>query len=282
MNYHILYNPLACNGQGEEEAMKLKMLLAGNQLTFHNVIEAIDYKEFFYSLSPKDHITICGGDGTLNHFVNDIAGLSVQNPILYYSTGSGNDFLRDLGKEKGGLPIQINQYLEHLPIVSVNGENHYFLNGIGYGIDGYCCEVGDKLKEKSTEKINYTSIAIKGLLFHFKPARAKVIVDGNTYEHTKVWLTPTMKGRYYGGGMKIAPNQDRNEKGKVSAVVYRAPNKFKALMVFPSIFKGEHIKKTKMVKVYEGHEITVVFNKPTALQIDGETVKNVLTYTVRG
>ena len=53
-------------------------------------------------------------------------------------------------------------------------------------------------------------------------------------------------------------------------------------MVFPSIFKGEHIKKTKMVKVYEGHEITVVFNKPTALQIDGETVKNVLTYTVRG
>ncbi len=95
MNYHILYNPLACNGQGEEEAMKLKMLLAGNQLTFHNVIEAIDYKEFFDSLSPKDHITICGGDGTLNHFVNDIAGLSVQNPILYYSTGSGKDFLRD-------------------------------------------------------------------------------------------------------------------------------------------------------------------------------------------
>ena len=97
-----------------------------------------------------------------------------------------------------------------------------------------------------------------------------------------MWLTPTMKGRYYGGGMKIAPNQDRSVKGKVSAVVYRAPNKFKALMVFPSIFKGEHIKKTKMVKVYEGHEITVVFNKPTALQIDGETVKNVLTYTVRG
>ena len=82
--------------------------------------------------------------------------------------------------------------------------------------------------------------------------------------------------------MKIAPNQDRMQKGKVSTVIYRAPNKFKALIVFSTIFKGEHIKKTKMVKTFEGKEVTVIFNKPTALQIDGETIKNVLTYTVRG
>lgn len=51
-------------------------------------------------------------------------------------------------------------------------------------------------------------------------------------------------------------------------------------MVFPSIFKGEHIKHTEMSKVFTGHDITVEFDRPTALQIDGETVTDVTSYTV--
>ena len=276
---YTLYNSLANNKREPEYVVELR-----KKGKSENIIDVtkIDYKVFFNSINPNDVIYLVGGDGTINYLANAIDIEKIKNEIYLIPSGTGNDFFHDVTEGKEVDKVLLNPYLKDLPTVEVNGIKKKFINGIGFGIDGYCCEVGDKLKEKSTKKINYTSIAIKGLLFHFKPARAKVIVDGNTYEHTKVWLTPTMKGRYYGGGMKIAPNQDRNEKGKVSAVVYRAPNKFKALMVFPSIFKGEHIKKTKMVKVYEGHEITVVFNKPTALQIDGETVKNVLTYTVRG
>lgn len=276
---YTLYNSLANNKREPEYVVELR-----KKGKSENIIDVtkIDYKVFFNSINPNDVIYLVGGYGTINYLANAIDIEKFKNEIYLIPSGTGNDFFHDVTEGKEVDKVLLNPYLKDLPTVEVNGIKKKFINGIGFGIDGYCCEVGDKLKEKSTKKINYTSIAIKGLLFHFKPVRAKVIVDGNTYEHTKVWLTPTMKGRYYGGGMKIAPNQDRNEKGKVSAVVYRAPNKFKALMVFPSIFKGEHIKKTKMVKVYEGHEITVVFNKPTALQIDGETVKNVLTYTVRG
>jgi hypothetical protein len=90
-----------------------------------------------------------------------------------------------------------------------------------------------------------------------------------------------MKGRFYGGGMMVAPNQDRNKIGVVTTVVYHTPSKIKALMAFPSIFKGEHIKKEKMVKVFTGKEIKVEFDKPTALQIDGETIQNVTSYMVR-
>lgn len=276
---YTLYNSLANNKREPEYVVELR-----KKGKSENIIDVtkIDYKVFFNSINPNDVIYLVGGDGNINYLANAIDIEKFKNEIYLIPSGTGNDFFHDVTEGKEVDKVLLNPYLKDLPTVEVNGIKKKFINGIGFGIDGYCCEVGDKLKEKSTKKINYTSIAIKGLLFHFKSVRAKVIVDGNTYEHTKVWLTPTMKGRYYGGGMKIAPNQDRNEKGKVSAVVYRAPNKFKALMVFPSIFKGENIKKTKMVKVYEGHEITVVFNKPTALQIDGETVKNVLTYTVRG
>ena len=55
-----------------------------------------------------------------------------------------------------------------------------------------------------------------------------------------------MKGRYYGGGMMIAPNQDRKS-NVLSNVVYKTASKLKALIVFPNIFKGTHIKNKKMV-----------------------------------
>lgn len=119
------------------------------------------------------------------------------------------------------------------------------------------------------------------MLFHFKRVKATVEVDGVKNEYKNVWLAPTMNGRYYGGGMMIAPNQDRlNEERTVTNVVYKTGSKLKALIVFPSIFKGEHVKKEKMVKIVSGKRIKVTFNKPTALQIDGETIVNVLSYEV--
>lgn len=36
-----------------------------------------------------------------------------------------------------------------------------------------------------------------------------------------------------------------------------------------------------MVEILQGHNITVEFDRPTALQIDGETIPNVTEYSVR-
>ena len=90
-----------------------------------------------------------------------------------------------------------------------------------------------------------------------------------------------MNGRYYGGGMKIAPEQDRlNAERTVSVVALHCRNELKTLMVFPSIFKGEHVRHTEMVSTFTGHEISVVFDKPTVLQIDGETISGVTQYQI--
>ena len=140
--------------------------------------------------------------------------------VYYYAAGSGNDFWRDISGGKEPEPICIDPYINNLPQVTVKGKKYYFINGIGYGIDGYCCEKGDEIRAYSDKPINYTSIAVKGLLFHYKPANAVVTVDGKKYHYKKVWLAPTMNGRFYGGGMMPTPNQNRlNEDGLVSAMV---------------------------------------------------------------
>lgn len=281
MTYRILFNPLSGNGRGEKEARKLNDLLQGNTLSFQDMTTLESYADFFKTLSPEDTLVICGGDGTLNRFINDIDGVLPDNPIYYYATGSGNDFLRDIVGKEGEAPVSIREYLTDLPTVTVNGKTSRFINGIGFGIDGYCCEEGDKQRAAGNKEINYTSIAIKGLLFHYHPVNAKVTVDGKTYTYKKVWLAPTMHGKFYGGGMMCAPAQDRlGESGTNSVVLLYGSGKLKTLMVFPSIFKGEHVKHTEMTAVHTGHEISVEFDRPTALQIDGETITGVTGYTV--
>lgn len=120
------------------------------------------------------------------------------------------------------------------------------------------------------------------MLFHYKPRDAVITVDGINCPYKKVWLAPTMNGRYYGGGMMPTPNQNRLGLNRsLSVMVFFGSSKLKTLAIFPSIFKGEHINHRHNIKVLCGHEITVRFDRPTPLQIDGETILGVTEYTVR-
>jgi len=277
---YVMYNPSAGQAEGGKLLAMLKAQFDPQDHVFKAIQSVDDWGGFFRALDPSDAVIICGGDGTLNRFVNAVLDLDVPNRLLYYPCGSGNDFLRDIadGKELP-LPIDIAPYIKNLPYVTVNGETHRFLNGVGYGIDGYCCEVGDHLRSKSDKPVDYTGIAIKGVLFHYKPTSATVTVDGKRYHYDRVWIAPTMNGRYYGGGMMTAPSQDRLGKDRgLSLVVVHNASPLKLLCIFPSIFKGGHLKFKKNVVVHRGYDISVAFDRPTTLQIDGETVLNVSEY----
>ena len=273
----VLYNPIANNGRSRE-AVETLVAKLGSRCTFCDLTKG--YAELLAALTEKDAVLLCGGDGTLNRFINDTEGLSLPCDVLYYASGSGNDFARDISLSRGDDPVSIKRYLRDLPEVEVKGRRYRFLNGVGYGIDGYCCQVGDELRAIPGKKVDYTAIAIKGLLGKFKPKNAKVTVDGETHTYNKVWLAPTMNGRYYGGGMIATPEQDRLAKDGVSLLVWHGSGSLKTLMLFPSIFKGEHVKHTKHTAILRGREIEVEFDSPCALQIDGETVLDVTSYRV--
>ena len=281
--YRILYNPLANNGKGLQTSEALRAIFPDDDLHFEDLTAIGDYASYFADLSAGDVVILCGGDGTLNRFINDTEGLTLNREILYFAAGSGNDFRHDVcGADEENKPFSLAKYIRDLPTVTVKDKTYRFLNGIGYGIDGYCCEVGDAIRQNTPDKaINYAGIAIKGLLFHYKPTNAKVTVDGETRTYKKVWLAPTMNGRYYGGGMEIAPAQDRLGDGTLSVVVMYGSGKLKTLVVFPSIFKGEHVSHKEMIDIRCGREITVEFDRPVALQIDGETILGVTSYTAR-
>lgn len=293
MKIFAAYNPKANNGAGLETAKGMEALISADkslectpEIIYIDLTERDINRIIGEVVGAEDYLVIAGGDGTLNFIANTVKDWKRESHredyVLYYPSGSGNDMQRD-ARIKGAWGLtKLIPYLTDLPEISVNGVTRRFINGIGYGIDGYCCEEGDRQRAQSAKKIDYTSIAVKGLLFHFKPCNAKVTVDGETREYSRVWLAPTMNGRCYGGGMFIAPEQDRfNKERLLSSVVVHNGGKLSILAAFPKIFKGEHISLTKMVDIRRGHEITVEFDRPTALQIDGELVKGVMKYTVK-
>lgn len=277
---HILYNTLAAHHHGEEQARVLKERFRKNEIRYVDLTRVENLQGYLDNLCAEDCVIVAGGDGTLHRFVNAVEDKDYPFPIYSYPAGSGNDFYRDTQDEAQDGLVLFNPYMKNLPRVRVGEKEYKFINGVGYGIDGYCCEIGDKMNARSDKPVNYAGIAIRGLLFHFKPRNATVTVDGKTRTFGKVWLAPTMNGRYYGGGMKVAPAQDRlNPERKLTLIVMHGSGKLKTLAVFPSIFKGEHVRHKEMVEVLEGRQITVRFDEPTALQIDGETKLGVTEYT---
>lgn len=280
MKHRILYNSICKNVSLEKVQALSAEFDAEDEFSYEDITKIEDLYAYLCAINSEEDVTVCGGDGTVNRLINILDGRPVPCRIFYYPMGTGNDFYSDV--QTGSKRIDLDPYIKELPTVTVKGNDYRFINGVGYGIDGYCCEEGDRMRAQGAEKINYAGIAIKGLLFHFKPLNAVITVDGKEYRYDHVWLAPSMIGRYYGGGMIIAPDQDRlNERKELSLVVLHTKSALRALLIFPGIFKGKHVKNKKLTAVHTGREITVTFDRPTACQIDGETISDVLSYTAR-
>lgn len=280
----VLYNPLAGNGSGYRMAMSLKKLLREDELEFQDFTRILDYPGFFAELDPERKIIVCGGDGTLNRFVNYSDGVKMPNDVYYCAGGSGNDFFSDLSRPKGGCgnaPVNINRYVRDLPYALIKGRKYYFLNGVGVGLDGYCCEVGEKTRGTSPRPINYTKIAITGVLHYYQPKGAVITVNGKSYFYDSVWLCPVMNGRYFGGGMMPTPNQDRlNPEHTVSVMVIHDIHRLQVAALLPQIFFGKHTIHEKNVDILQGHTVHIQLDAPAPVQIDGEVIPGVSEFTV--
>ena len=277
---YLLLNPLANNSKGEQDA---RQWAAENNVEceFTSLLDIKDMKAFFDGLKEDDEVILTGGDGTINRFANDVYGYEFKNPVYYVKCGSGNDFYRDNEHLAVDGKIDIRPMMKDLPLITVKGIQRRFVNGIGYGIDGETCRIGDIQRATSDKPVSYSNIAIKLLLGSYKLKKATVDVDGKVSTFENVWMASTMKGRFYGGGKMVAPAQDRfNEDGTVSVVTLYKKNRLVTLMRFPSLNKGEHVLKKDWVTVQTGRKVTVSFDQPCALQIDGDVIEDVLTYTV--
>lgn len=276
MNY-FLYNPKSNNSNNDLNIIDDKTM--AKQKAKKICLLDLDVPAFASELSEDDRVFICGGDGTLHHFSNNAWGIDFPCPVCVIRSGTGNDFLNDIGQKDNSNLIDIRPHLKDLPLAEINGHKRRFLNGVGFGLDGEVCLGVEEFKRRNPhKKASYTAVALKLLMLTYKRANAKVTVDGITRVYKDVWAVSTMKGKYYGGGLMIAPTQVRTS-GKLSVMVMHGGTRTKALTLFAGLNKGTHIKCKQIVEIIEGDDVCVEFDAPSALQIDGEVYLNVRKYT---
>ncbi|MCD7770322.1 MAG: diacylglycerol kinase family protein, partial [Oscillospiraceae bacterium] len=173
--------------------------------------------------------------------------------------------------------IRLNDYMQRLPMVEINGKTVRFLNNSSFGLDGQVCELGDEIKQTRKTKVSYVMLAVRLVLKHYHWTDADVTVDGETKHYKKVWIASALNGRYIGGGIKIAPGQDRLSQD-LCCIVWHGTGRLGTLLRLPALLWGGHVKMKKHCDVFFGRDITVESERPCAIQLDGEVTSGVTRY----
>src|SRR5205823_5748391 len=119
----------------------------------------------------------------------------------------------------------------------------FFVNILSAGLSGlvdlYVAETSKALGGKAA----YFGASLRAILAA-KPAvlRCTITTDGTTREERiRAWLVAICNGRYFGGGMQVAP-MARTDDGRFDVVAIDAPSKLGFTMTSRKIYSGAHLR----------------------------------------
>lgn len=236
--------------------------------------------EIIHTTRPKEAITIVetstnhtviavGGDGTVNEVAKGIIkrGWGVLGII---PGGTGNDMCKSLGlsmEPDQAIKTVLNGSIKEMDIGLANGK--CFLNISSVGFDAEVVRNTDKIKTKIKGRTAYIlGVLITLITYRLKTAYLEI---DNKVVNRKMLLLAVGNGQYYGGGMKILP-QARIDDGYLHVCLVKDINNLKSLLLFPSIFKGNHLKYTKYVEIYKAKTIKIKTPGEFYLNLDGDLI----------
>ena len=101
---YLLYNPKSNNGKYDKLLTKIK---GKDSVSPVSVFDEDAYKNILANQTKDDDIFIIGGDGTLNHFINNCEGIELKAMAYYVPNGTGNDFITDVDKKNNMIILLI-------------------------------------------------------------------------------------------------------------------------------------------------------------------------------
>ncbi len=228
--------------------------------------------------AEKDYIIVAvGGDGTVSRIAGALAGTGKAMGLI--PAGTGNDFARSLSLPTdpvAACKTVLTGRRTKLDIGLFNGRA--FCNVVGAGLDAEVVADANNVFKRYCGSLSYVFALLKQL-FAYKPPRIKLVVDGEEYV-ADAWLVAVANGRYFGNGMRIAPEADPRD-GLLDVIVVSNISRVTFLRLFPLVYSGKHIS-LPVIKTWRGTDISLFCDKPVSIQADGEFAgKTPLNATVR-
>jgi YegS/Rv2252/BmrU family lipid kinase len=208
----------------------------------------------------------------------------VINPDLILGTlpiGTGSDFIRSLG-----IPNKLGEalsFMQRRKVASIDvgfaivqdlegkTKEHLFLNILSCGLSA---DVALRVNQTSSwggPFFRYLRSSLVGIA-HFDNNGIKIRYDaGDTHYEGPFTLLAVANGRYFGGGMFVAP-QAQLDDGLFQVVLIKKMPKIELLSSFASIYKGEHLNLPEILTCQNSQIDVSSIGGPVYVEADGEPI----------
>ncbi len=265
----FIVNPNANNKKAPRVWEKLRAYLEEQKISFDFAFsrDADDVERLGREAARRAGTIVAavGGDGTLSRLAGALAGTEAVMGII--PAGTGNDFARSLAIPAD--PIQACRVLLGGSTAAIDlgrFKRGCFLNVLGTGLDAEVALLANRRFKRFWGTAGYV-LALFCQLAVFRPRKTRLVLDGEEIS-ADTWLVAVANGRYYGGGMKVAPDADCQD-GMADVVVVASISKWEFLKIFPKVYRGLHVTHPG-VRVLRATRVEIFSDLTTAIQADGE------------
>ncbi|MGE0402027.1 MAG: diacylglycerol kinase family protein [Kofleriaceae bacterium] len=234
--------------------------------------------------SGAERIVAIGGDGTVNEVVNgffaDGQPIAPDATFALVPYGTGGDFRRTLGVandvQEAAKVIAMGKRrridLGKLTFVANTGGQaiRMFANITSFGLSGVVDRLVNDSKKRLGGKMAFAWASIKAT-FQYTNQRVQLVFDGTDRVESTIYNVAVANGRFFGGGMKVAPNAELDD-GMFDVVAFGDMGLGEALKLSRKIYDGAHLSMDKVTsrRARTVYAEPIDSNAVVELDVDGE------------
>ncbi len=234
--------------------------------------------------NSADLIISIGGDGTINEIVNGIMECRTESNALpalgIISMGTGADLCRTLN-----IPFDYKKAIEiikkgrtllmDIGIVKFHYQNHqwqrYFMNVFDIGLGGNVVRIANHIPKCFGGFLTFLISSFAGLLVS-KPLDLEIYTDDKLITQGSISIIGATNGKYFGGGMKIAPMAKMDD-GYLEVLYVKDTNIFKFIhKVLLPVYKARHLLYKNLFH-FSTKNLKILSKEIFLADIDGEEEK---------
>lgn len=280
--WFTIINPISGGGKGVKLWDALKAQLSEAQIpTTHHLTEfkqhSIDLCQDAIKKGFRRFIVI-GGDGTYNEIANAVLGQSEVSSkeisLVFLPAGTGNDWVRTLS-----MPKQVSEIVDLIKrhktkLVDVGEVSFYnglekgkrfFINIAGLGYDSFVLEKFLS-KYKQVGPMSYLMSVLRGI-FKYKNVPINIELNGKKVVD-KIFLFGAAIGKFYGSGMKLAPDASPFD-GLFDVTIVKNVTKMQVLGLLRFLYNGKYMPHKK-IETHRTDTVDITSAEKVYLQMDGE------------
>lgn len=222
-----------------------------------------------------------GGDGTISEVASGILHSGTPTELGVLPHGTGADFLRTLGIPRrladaarllrNGACRQID--VGRITYTGLDGgmDSRYFVNSASFGMSGEVAERANRSSKRWGGRLSFATATLRTALSYEHP-EVSLTLNGNGPRRIRITSVSVCNGRYFGGGMKIAPEASLVD-GRLDVILIEKLSLLEVIARSPRLYSGTHL---ALPQVHHWLARRVVASPPEPgarilLEVDGET-----------